>query len=101
MSNIYDEMLERSREAFCTYKVDYTEYSKQQKKGNYIVKVIFNNPATIVLWSNGEKTVVKCGDDETFDPEKGLAMAIVKHVYGNKGNYYNEIKRWLPKEKED
>ena len=44
---------------------------------------------------------MKCGDSETFDPEKGLAMAIVKHVYGNKGNYYNEIKMWLPKEKED
>ena len=101
MSNIYDEMLKRAEEAFGTYKVDYTEYSKQQKKGICIEKVIFNNPATIVLWSNGEKTVVKCGDGEVFDPEKGLAMAIVKYVYGNKGNYYNEIKMWLPKEKED
>ena len=100
MSNIYGELLEMTYEAVNTYKVDYTEYSKQQKKGIYIEKVIFNNPATIVLWSNGEKTVVKCRDDETFDPEKGLAMAIVKYVYGNKGNYYNEIKMWLPKEKE-
>ena len=101
MINIYDEMLKRAEEAFSTYKVEYTEYSKQPKKGGYIVKVIFNDPATIVLWSNGEKTVVKCGDGEIFDPEKGLAMAIVKYVYGNKGNYYNAIKIWLPKEKED
>lgn len=99
MSNIFDEMSKRVEDAFGTYKVEYTEYSKQQKKGDYIVKVIFNDPATIVLWSNGEKTVVKCGDGEAFDPEKGLAMAIVKYVYGNKGNYYNEIKMWLPKEK--
>ena len=101
MSNIYDEMLKRAEEAFGTYKEDYTEYSKQRKKGEYIKKVIFNDPATIVLWSNGEKTIVKCRDGETFDPEKGLAMAIVKYVYGNKGNYYNAIKMWLPKEKED
>lgn len=101
MSNIYDEMLKRAEEAFDTYKEDYTEYYKQLKRGGYIVKVIFNDPATIVFWSNGEKTVVKCGDSETFDPEKGLAMAIVKYVYGNKGNYYNAIKMWLPKEKED
>ena len=62
-----------------------------------ITKVIFNNPATIVFWSDGKKTVVKCGSDEAFDEEKGLAMAISKRVLGNKGNYYNEFKKWLPK----
>lgn len=101
MSNIYDELLGMAHEAFNTYKTDYTEYSKLQKKVVHIEKVIFNDPATIVLWSNGEKTIVKCGDGETFDPEKGLAMAIVKYVYGNKGNYYEVFKMWLPKEKED
>lgn len=61
-----------------------------------IVDVIFNNPATIVFWTDDTKTVVKCGKDETFDPEKGLAMAITKKFYGNKGNYNNELKKWLP-----
>lgn len=61
-----------------------------------IEKVIFNNPATIVFWSDGKKTVVKCAGDEAFDEEKGLAMAISKRVLGNKGNYYNEFKKWLP-----
>lgn len=62
-----------------------------------IVKVIFNKPATIVFWSDDTKTIVKCSDNEPFDKEKGLAMAIVKKVYGNCGNYYNEFKKWLPK----
>lgn len=62
-----------------------------------IKKVIYKNPATIVYWNNGEKTVVKCGENETFDPEKGLAMAIIKHLLGNEGNYYNEFKKFLPK----
>lgn len=61
-----------------------------------IKEVIFNNPATIVFWSDGKKTVVKCADNETFDEEKGLAMAISKRVLGNMGNYYNEFKKWLP-----
>ena len=61
-----------------------------------IKKVIFNNPATIVFWSDGKKTVIKCADNETFDEEKGLAMAISKRVLGNMGNYYNEFKKWLP-----
>lgn len=58
-----------------------------------IKKVIFNNPTTIVLWTDGTKTVVKAKNEE-FDPEKGLAMAIVKKAFGNKGSYFNKIKRW-------
>ena len=64
-----------------------------------IKNVIYNRPATIVFWSDGTKTVVKC-NGELYDPEKGLAMAISKKAFGNKGNYYNEFKKWLPKEEE-
>ena len=63
-----------------------------------IKNVIFNDPATIVFWKDGTKTVVKCQDGDEFDPEKGLAMAIAKKVYGNKGSYCNKMKKWLPKE---
>ena len=62
-----------------------------------IKKVIFNDPATIVFWDDGTKTVVKA-ENESFDPEKGLAMAIAKKSLGNRGNYYNEFKKWLPEE---
>lgn len=65
-----------------------------------IKKVIFNDPATIVIWCDNTKTVVKAGD-ELFDPEKGLAMAISKKALGNKGNYFNEFKKWLPEDYED
>lgn len=61
-------------------------------------KVIFNDPATIVYWSDGAKTVVKA-EGESFDPEKGLAMAIAKKHFGNKGNYYDIFRKWLPEEK--
>lgn len=59
-----------------------------------IKDVIFNDPATIVFWSDGTKTVVKA-TNEVFDKEKGLAMAITKKFFGNQGNYYNQIKKWL------
>lgn len=62
-----------------------------------IKNVIFNDPATIVFWSDGSKTVVKAHLDD-YDPEKGLAMAIAKKALGNEGNYYNVFKKWLPKE---
>lgn len=63
-----------------------------------IKKVIFNNPATIVLWEDGTKTVVKRQKGERWDKEKGLAMAIVKKMYGNKGNYNDIFKKWCEEE---
>lgn len=66
-----------------------------------ISKVIFNDPATIVFWSDDTKTVVKAQNDEPFDPEKGLAMAMAKRAFGNNGNYYNHIKKWTDKYCED
>jgi hypothetical protein len=62
-----------------------------------IKDVIFAPPATIVYWSDGSKTVVKCSEKDVFDPEKGLAMAIAKHCGGNKGSYYKEIQNWVEK----
>lgn len=62
-----------------------------------IRKVIFSNPATIILWADGSKTVVICSERDTYDPEKGMAMAISRKALGNKGNYYNTFKKWLPK----
>ena len=59
-----------------------------------IKNVIFNDPATIVFWTDGTKTVVKCQEGDEFDPEKGLTMAIAKKVYSNKGSYCNVIKKW-------
>ena len=78
-----------------------TIYSKCIRKAETtpaIKDVIHNDPATIVFWMDGTKTVVKCQDGDIYDPEKGLAMAISKKVLGNQGNYYNTFAKWLPKE---
>lgn len=42
-----------------------------------IKKVIFQKEHTIVIWEDGEKSVVRAFDED-FDKEKGLAIAIVK-----------------------
>ena len=67
----------------------------------FLIRVIYNDPATITFWSDGTKTIVKAQPGDIFDPEKGLAMAVVKKACGNKGNYYNSFKKWLPKEPVD
>lgn len=82
----------------------YLEYREQVRAPKRVMldqieKVIFNDPATIVFWSDGNKTVVKC-ENEKFDPEKGLAMAIAKKLLGgNQGYYYEVFKKWVPKKK--
>lgn len=65
-----------------------------------IKDVIFNDPATIVLWKDGTKTVVKCQKDkgDTYNPELGLAMCIIKKMCDNKGNYNDVFNKWLPEE---
>lgn len=84
--------------------IDYSRQSTERAEKNDIVrfgmcnvsirKVIFNDPATIVLWSDGTKTVVKCGPEDTFDMEKGLAMTIVKKMAGNDNRFHKVFKQW-------
>lgn len=91
--------------------IDYSRQSMEQAKKNDIVKfgmcsvsirkVIFNDPATIVLWSDGTKTVVKCGPEDTFDMEKGLAMAIVKKMAGNDNRFHKVFKQYTKKKKKE
>ena len=90
--------VERKSTSSCVY---YAATTAKSVSAPTIKKVIFNYPATIVLWSDGSKTVVKCQDGDIYDPEKGLAMAISKKALGNKGNYCNEFKKWLPEEEEE
>lgn len=77
------------------------EATKKKEETNMtaasIKNAIFAPPATIVYWSDGSKTVVKCSEKDVFDPEKGLAMAIAKRCGGNKGSYYREIQDWVEK----
>ena len=92
------------RAIYTAMAIDYSRQSTEQTKKNDIVrlgmcnvsirKVIFSNPATIVLWSDGTKTVVKCGPDDIFDKEKGLAMAIVKKMAGNDSRFHKVFKKW-------
>jgi len=55
-----------------------------------IDKVYFGKGTTVIKWKDGTSTKVKCQDGETFDKEKGVAMCIIKYMFGDIG-YYNEI----------
>lgn len=62
-----------------------------KSSGFGIKKVIFNPPATIVFWNDSSKTVVKCSDDDIFDPLAGIAFAVMRKVYGKE---YRKIEKY-------
>ena len=52
-------------------------------------KVKFSGPATIILWEDGTKTVVKCQKEDVWSDEVGIVMCYMKKMLGNKGNFNN------------
>ena len=48
-----------------------------------IDRVVFNDPATIVFWEDGTKTVVKCAKDQTFERYAGFIAACAKKMFGS------------------
>lgn len=83
-------------------KLDKMVAEKNRKKIDAFIdtidKVYFNNPATVIKWKDGTKTVVKCQKGDIYDVEKGFAMALIKGLFDN-SSYFNTIfEKWLPKE---
>lgn len=74
-------------------------------------KIIFSGPCTIILWTDGSKTIAKTSDGEVFDPEKGVAICFMKkmigHTEANKilrkasKDFYDEIAREVNRQFDD
>lgn len=96
----YQEYAYVLHDAVATYNAYKAYNSYHRKPEDPIKKAIFNDPATIVYWKDGTKTIVMA-ENEPFDPEKGLAMAFAKKYLGNHGNYYDIFRKWLPKKKQE
>lgn len=60
-----------------------------------VKKVIFNPPATIIIWNDNTKSVVQCQNGEPFDAEKGFALAYLKKLLGNDNTFNKEINKWV------
>lgn len=58
-------------------------------------KVIFNDPATIVIWNDGTKTIVKRREGEIDDKEKAVMYCILKKMCGSKSNMDKYLKTFL------
>lgn len=59
-----------------------------------VKNVIFNNPATIVYWNDGTKTVVKCDPRDTYSKEAGLSLCYMKKMLGSSRAFNDVLKEW-------
>ena len=77
--NIYypDDLMKHKLPGSITY-LDENKHIKEA----YIKQVLYNNPATVVFWSDGTKTVSKIHEGDTYNPETGLVLCILKKAQG-------------------
>lgn len=59
-----------------------TWYSIAKDNKLKINQVIYNDPATIVYFSDNSKSVVKRHENDEFDEQTGLLMCIAKRFLG-------------------
>lgn len=45
-------------------------------------EIIYNDAATIVYWTDGTKTVVKCNENDEYSEYAGFVAAVAKKMYG-------------------
>ena len=62
------------------------------KKNMTVKRVVFNDPATIVFWGDGTKTVVKCSPGETFNKYYGFCAAVTKRIFENNSRVNKIVK---------
>lgn len=76
------------KEYFCTWGL-----TRQQKLNpNNIEKVIFNPPATIVIFKDGTKVVSKA-HKEDFDEEKGFMACMMRIMFNSRGEFDRLIEK--------
>jgi hypothetical protein len=85
----------RCFDEYCDRDIMTTKKVYSSLNGHYFIpeirKVIYNPPATIILWEDETKTVVKCCETDIYDPEKGFAMAVVKKLCGNESALFHKL----------
>ena len=70
-----------------------TERGTDEMKNVDVKKIIFSGPKTIVLWSDGTKTIVSMSKDETnFDPGAAFCAAYTKKMFGTNSKIKRVIK---------
>ena len=64
-----------------------------------IRQIIFSGPKTIVIWSDGSKTIVSCSKDDTYDGYIGFCAAVAKKMFGSTSQVKKVIDKYIKEDK--
>jgi len=72
----------------------YTTYIQDEKSFDLLKpeRIIYNKNLTICFWKDGTKIIVKTSKDERFVKEFGVAIAIMKKLYGSRNQFLKAVK---------
>ena len=62
---------------------------------NTVCRILFHEPATIIFWSDGSKTVLKPSPNDTYDKEKAVLWAFFLKYGGNSKTQLKKLMRRL------
>ena len=65
-----------------------------------VQRIIFHDPATIVFWKDGTKTVVKCMKNEPYSEYYGFLCALGKKIYGTNSKLTRMINKFSEENKD-
>lgn len=96
MQTVYKEIEQEIANSFLENELDEDEIDndlnlirmieelEEEEQYNYLAyeRIIFNDPATIVIWADGTRTAVKACKEDKFDKGVGLKTALLQRVFG-------------------
>lgn len=96
MQTVYKELEQEIADSFLENELDEDEIDndlnlirmieelEEEEQYDYLAyeRIIFNDPATIVIWADGTRTVVKACKEDKFDKGVGLKTALLQRVFG-------------------
>lgn len=74
---------------------------KNKNLRELVKDIVFSGPCTIIFWSDGTKTMVRCTDEDYYDQEKGILACMAKKLFGNTHVYNDILKEYVDEEDSD
>ena len=63
-----------------------------------ISRVTYSGDTTIVFFTDGTKTTVKCSSNDTYDRQTAIVYALMKRIFGKIGRYDSKTKKFYENE---
>ena len=59
---------------------EFTKMNLYKNLPSTVEKIVYNGPATIVFWTDGTKTVIKCHEGDQFDEVTGFLLCCLRKM---------------------